>query len=61
MVDELVKIKLSESTIKADPNIWRSMKDLIDYDMIKNGIPDESKYKEVESKIIEMYLKKISY
>ena len=37
------------------------MKDLIDYDMIKNGIPDESKYKEVESKIIEMYLKKISY
>ncbi len=52
------KIKLSESTIKADPNIWRSMKDLIDYDMIKNGIPDESKYKEVESKIIEMYLKK---
>ncbi|MBE7356737.1 glucosaminidase domain-containing protein [Staphylococcus haemolyticus] len=52
------KIKLSESTIKADPNIWRSMKDLINYDMIKNGIPDESKYKEVESKIIEMYLKK---
>ena len=31
------KIKLSESTIKADPNIWRSMKDLINYDMIKTA------------------------
>ena len=39
------KVKLSESSIKADPNIWRSMKDLINYDLIKNGIPDESKYK----------------
>jgi mannosyl-glycoprotein endo-beta-N-acetylglucosaminidase len=50
------KIKLSESSIKADPNIWRSMKDLINYDLIKNGIPDESKYKEVEKKIIGLYL-----
>ncbi|WP_154895640.1 N-acetylglucosaminidase, partial [Staphylococcus pasteuri] len=52
----LSKTKLSESTIKADPNIWRSMKDLINYDLIKNGIPDQSKYKEVEKKIIGMYL-----
>lgn len=50
--------KLSESTIKADPNIWRTMKDLINYDLIKNGIPDQSKYKEVEKKIIGMYLNK---
>lgn len=49
-------IKLSQSAIKADPNIWRSMKDLINYDLIKNGIPDESKYKEVEKKIIGLYL-----
>lgn len=48
--------KLSESTIKADPNIWRTMKDLINYDLIKNGIPDQAKYKEVEKKIIGMYL-----
>ena len=27
------------------------MKDLINYDLIKNGIPDESKYKEVEKKL----------
>nr|WP_236582507.1 glucosaminidase domain-containing protein [Staphylococcus pasteuri] len=54
----LSKTKLSESTIKADPNIWRSMKDLINYDLIKNGIPDQSKYKEVEKKIIGMYLNK---
>lgn len=52
------KVKLSESSIKADPNIWRSMKDLINYDLIKNGIPDESKYKEVEKKIIGLYLKR---
>lgn len=50
--------KLSESTIKADPNIWRTMKDLINYDLIKNGIPDQTKYKEVEKKIIGMYLNK---
>lgn len=55
-------VKLSESSIKADPNIWRTMKDLIDYDMIKDGIPDNAKYKEVEKKIIAMYLnrKKLS-
>ena len=29
------KIKLSESTIKCDENIWRTMKDLINYDLIK--------------------------
>ena len=34
------------------------MKDLINYDLIKNGIPDESKYKEVEKKIIGLYLKR---
>lgn len=52
------KIKLSESTIRCDENIWRTMKDLINYDLIKNNIPDESKYKEVEKKIIGMYLNK---
>ncbi|HDI6868199.1 TPA: CHAP domain-containing protein, partial [Staphylococcus aureus] len=31
--------ELSETTLKVDPNIWRSMKDLINYDLIKQGIP----------------------
>lgn len=49
-------IELSKTTIKADENIWRTMKDLINYDLIINGIPDKSKYEDVEKKIIEMYL-----
>ncbi|NJI03582.1 CHAP domain-containing protein [Staphylococcus agnetis] len=51
-------LKLSRSSLKVDPNIWRTMKDLINYDLIKNGIPDQSKYDEVEKKVIEMYLNK---
>ncbi|MCO4326165.1 glucosaminidase domain-containing protein [Staphylococcus agnetis] len=51
-------LKLSRSSLKVDLNIWRTMKDLINYDLIKNGIPDQSKYDEVEKKIIQMYLNK---
>ncbi|WP_105995779.1 glucosaminidase domain-containing protein [Staphylococcus agnetis] len=51
-------LKLSRSSLKVDPNIWRTMKDLVNYDLIKNGIPDQSKYDEVEKKIIQMYLNK---
>ncbi|WP_194752354.1 glucosaminidase domain-containing protein [Staphylococcus chromogenes] len=51
-------LKLSRTSLKVDPNIWRTMKDLINYDLIKNGIPDQSKYDEVEKKVIEMYLNK---
>ncbi len=39
---------LSETTLKVDPNIWRSMKDLINYDLIKQGIPDNAKYEQVK-------------
>ncbi|UNB45550.1 glucosaminidase domain-containing protein [Staphylococcus coagulans] len=51
-------LKLSKSSLKVDDNIWRTMKDLIDYDLIKNGIPDNSKYEDVEKKLIEMYGKR---
>ena len=40
--------ELSETTLKVDPNIWRSMKDLINYDLIKQGIPDDAKYEQVK-------------
>ncbi|HCX3191071.1 TPA: glucosaminidase domain-containing protein [Staphylococcus aureus] len=47
--------RLSETTLKIDPNIQRTMKDLINYDLIKQGIPDKAKYDEVKKKIIENY------
>ncbi|HGN7228917.1 TPA: glucosaminidase domain-containing protein [Staphylococcus aureus] len=50
--------ELSETTLKVDPNIWRSMKDLINYDLIKQGIPDEAKYEQVKKKMLEMYIKR---
>ncbi|HHC8713209.1 TPA: glucosaminidase domain-containing protein [Staphylococcus aureus] len=49
---------LSETTLKVDPNIWRSMKDLINYDLIKQGIPDNAKYEQVKKKMLEMYIKR---
>ena len=48
--------ELSETTLKVDPNIWRSMKDLINYDLIKQGIPDDAKYEQV--KMLETYIKR---
>lgn len=44
--------ELSETTLKVDPNIWRSMKDLINYDLIKQGIPDDAKYEQVKRKCL---------
>lgn len=49
---------LSETTLKVDPNIWRSMKDLINYDLIKQGIPDNAKYEQVKKKMFETYIKR---
>ncbi|EZY43001.1 hypothetical protein V052_02527 [Staphylococcus aureus MSSA-93] len=49
---------LSETTLKVDPNIWRSMKDLINYDLIKQGIPDDAKYEQVKKKMLETYIKR---
>ncbi|EOD8611144.1 glucosaminidase domain-containing protein, partial [Staphylococcus aureus] len=50
--------ELSETTLKVDPNIWRSMKDLINYDLIKQGIPDGAKYEQVKKKMLETYIKR---
>ncbi|CAC8084730.1 mannosyl-glycoprotein endo-beta-N-acetylglucosaminidase [Staphylococcus aureus] len=50
--------ELSETTLKVDPNIWRSMKDLINYDLIKQGIPDDAKYDQVKKKMLETYIKR---
>ncbi|HHR7020204.1 TPA: glucosaminidase domain-containing protein [Staphylococcus aureus] len=50
--------ELSETTLKVDPNIWRSMKDLINYDLIKQGIPDNAKYEQVKKKMLETYIKR---
>lgn len=50
--------ELSKTTLKVDPNIWRSMKDLINYDLIKQGIPDNAKYEQVKKKMLEMYIKR---
>lgn len=50
--------ELSETTLKIDPNIWRSMKDLINYDLIKQGIPDNAKYEQVKKKMLETYIKR---
>lgn len=49
---------LSETTLKVDPNIWRSMKDLINYDLIKQGIPGDAKYEQVKKKMLETYIKR---
>ncbi|SHD84677.1 glucosaminidase domain-containing protein [Staphylococcus argenteus] len=49
---------LSETTLKVDPDIWRSMKDLINYDLIKQGIPDNAKYEQVKKKMLETYIKR---
>ncbi|HHZ7461686.1 TPA: glucosaminidase domain-containing protein [Staphylococcus aureus] len=49
---------LSETTLKVDPNIWRSMKNLINYDLIKQGIPDNAKYEQVKKKMLETYIKR---
>lgn len=49
---------LSETTLKVDPNIWRSMKGLINYDLIKQGIPDNAKYEQVKKKMLETYIKR---
>ncbi|MBJ6291840.1 glucosaminidase domain-containing protein [Staphylococcus aureus] len=50
--------ELSETTLKVDPNLWRSMKDLINYDLIKQGIPDDAKYEQVKKKMLETYIKR---
>lgn len=48
-------IKLSKDILKMDKNIWRLMKDVIDYDLILKGYPDLNKYKDVKRKLLEIY------
>ncbi|QEX32040.1 CHAP domain-containing protein [Staphylococcus lugdunensis] len=52
------KVELSNATITADKNIWRTMKDAIGYDLIVDGIPNNDKYEEIKKKIIAMYKNK---
>ena len=51
-------IKLSKDILKMDKNIWRLMKDVIDYDLILKGYPHLNRYKDVIRKLLEIYKKK---
>ena len=51
-------LKLSENTLKLDKNVWRIMKDTINYDLISKGYPEIEKYKETIEKLIEIHRKK---
>lgn len=48
-------LKLNSKALKLSPTIWRSMKDLIGYDMIVEGIPDKQKYEDVKKKLMTNY------
>ena len=48
-------VKISKDSLKVDKNIWRTLKDVIDYDLIVNGIPEPAKYEEVEKKLLEIF------
>lgn len=52
---EWQNVKLSKNTLKLSPTIWRSMKDLIGYDMIVEGFPPDAKYEDVKLKLLENY------
>lgn len=52
---EWQNVKLSKNTLKLSPTIWRSMKDLIGYDMIVEGFPPDTKYEDVKLKLLANY------
>lgn len=52
---EWQNVKLSKNTLKLSPTIWRSMKDLIGYDMIVEGFPPDAKYEDVKLKLLANY------
>lgn len=52
---EWQNVKLSKKALKLSPTIWRSMKDLIGYDMIVEGLPPDAKYEDVKLKLLANY------
>lgn len=48
-------MKLSKNVLKLDDAIWRSMKELIDFDMILEGKPNKDKYEEVKTELLKLY------
>ena len=54
---EWQNVKLGKNTLKLSPIIWRSMKDLVGYNMIVDGIPENAKYDEVKLALLKNYKK----
>ncbi|MES5812439.1 glucosaminidase domain-containing protein [Mammaliicoccus sciuri] len=52
---KLLGIKFDANHVKADKYIWRSMKQLVDWDMNAKGFPSSDKYDELVKKFISMY------
>lgn len=52
---KILGIKFDEEHIIADKRVWRSMKQLVDWDMNVKGFPESSKYDELVKKLVEMY------
>lgn len=52
---EWQNVKLSKKALKLSPTIWRSMKDLIGYDMVVEGFPPDAKYEDVKLKLLANY------
>lgn len=52
---KILGIKFDEEHIIADKRVWRSMKQLVDWDMNIKGFPTSSKYDELVKKLVEMY------
>ncbi|MGO0147013.1 glucosaminidase domain-containing protein [Mammaliicoccus sciuri] len=52
---KLLGIKFDADHVKADKYIWRSMKQLVDWDMNAKGFPSSDKYDELVKKFISMY------
>ncbi|UXR79065.1 glucosaminidase domain-containing protein [Staphylococcus sp. IVB6227] len=48
-------LNFSQSTIKANKEIWRSLKMHVGWDFLKNGYPDSKKYDELEKAFIKLY------
>lgn len=48
-------LKFSPSIIKANKEIWRSLKMHVGWDFLKNGYPDPQKYDELENAFINLY------
>ena len=53
-----VGMKVSTDVVKVDDKIRRTMKDLINYDMLLNGFPELGKYQDTVKKILEQYAKR---